>query len=230
MSLITQKFGIVSGILVFLLCICPVMLVTSVYGADVNINADIGEVIPLQGASYIGDRVYLFLTGPDLPANGVTLTDVTQRADQGQFTIVGVNSNHEWSLKWNTKRIKPNITAWSTYTVYVSSQPVDFSHLGGPDSYKTIAVYFSDPGNSQISFSTGTSYTLNPHEHVSTTSPTVIIPSPTPTPTLPIPDTTLPPVSFTTTPAKKSPVSLVIVVLSVLGCFSILKRCRQNRH
>jgi hypothetical protein len=207
------------------------MLVTPVYGADVYLDADIGDIIPLQGTSYIGNSVYLFLTGPGLPANGVTLTDTTQRADQGHFTIVNLDSNQKWSLKWNTKRIKPNITLWTTYTVYVSSQPVDFSHLGGTDTYKTIDVYFSDPGNSEISFSTGTSYTLNPEEHSSTAYPTVIIPSPTPIPTNAIPDTTIPTIpATTTTPVKKTPASPVIVILAVLGCVFITARCQQNRH
>ena len=49
-----------------------------------------GDVVTLSGYSYSGPYVYLFLTGPNLPANGVALTNIYDRADQGGFTVVPI--------------------------------------------------------------------------------------------------------------------------------------------
>ena len=68
------------------------------------------------------------MTGPGLPENGVTLTDVTQRADQGQFTVVDVGSNQQWTMTWDTARLQSQIDP-GTYTVYVVNAPVDKSQL-----------------------------------------------------------------------------------------------------
>ena len=58
-----------------------------VSAADENYVGYLGDAILLQGESYSGTQVYMFMTGPGLPENGVTLTDTTQRADQGLSLI-----------------------------------------------------------------------------------------------------------------------------------------------
>jgi hypothetical protein len=129
-----------------------------------------GETITLHGVSYVGDSVYLFLTGPGLPENGVTLTNTDLRADKGQFTVVGLDDNQEWTYIWKTSRIANEID-YGTYTVYVTNEPVDKAHLGGTSSYKTLSVFLKDSGTSKVSIDSGKSYTLNPEEHVSTPRP-----------------------------------------------------------
>ncbi|MEI7858008.1 MAG: hypothetical protein WCH85_10965, partial [Methanomicrobiales archaeon] len=122
------------------------------------------------------------MTGPGLPENGVTLTDVTQRADQGKFTQIDLDRNQEWSYRWNTARIENEINA-GTYLVYVTNEPVDKANLGGSNSYKTLEVYFTESTTSRVSSSGGITYTLNPEMHSSVSVPTLAITSPTPTPT-----------------------------------------------
>jgi hypothetical protein len=121
---------IFSGIVVLLLCLSWGLLVPAATGADASIEGYLGETITIHGVSYVGDTVYLFLIGPNLPKNGVTLTDTSLRADQGHFTVVGVDSSQEWSYNWRTSRIATQIDP-GTYTVYVSSEPADLSALGG---------------------------------------------------------------------------------------------------
>ena len=48
----------------------------------------IGDTVRLSGYCYTSPTVYLFLTGPNLPANGVALDNINSRADQGGFTEV----------------------------------------------------------------------------------------------------------------------------------------------
>jgi hypothetical protein len=142
-------------------------------GADEYITANLGDGIQLHGSSYKSDQVYLFLTGPGHPANGVTLTDTSQRADQGHFTIAGVDSNQRWSLHWNTARIRPNIDL-GTYWVYVTTEPVDYAHLGGTSSYQVLEVYFTDYATERVSISSG-AYSLNPEKNAEMVTITVPI-------------------------------------------------------
>jgi hypothetical protein len=49
----------------------------------------LGNIVKLSGYSY-GDTVYLFLTGPNLPVNGVALDNINRLADQGQARCRGL--------------------------------------------------------------------------------------------------------------------------------------------
>jgi hypothetical protein len=214
------------------LCLCT-LIIGPAAGADVSIEAYLGETITLHGVSYVGDTVYLFLTGPNLPADGVTLTDVSQRADQGHFTIVPVDNNQEWSYNWQTSRIDPSIDP-GTYTVYVTNEPVDLSQLGGSGSYKTLSVFLKDSGVSKVSVNAGRSYTLRPESHTSTVTQTPFSPTSAPPSTLPatpIPPTTLSltPVSSPSSPTKAG-IAPFTSLAALLGCSLaiFLSRNRQN--
>ena len=195
---------------------CAISLVSA---ADESYEGYLGDTIALQGESYRGTQVYMFMTGPGLPENGVTLTDVTQRADQGQFTIVPLDSNQHFSYKWNTQRIHTEIDP-GTYTVYVVNEPVDKAHLGSTSSYQTLSVYLKkDTSISQVSVSVGDSYTLNPEMHSST-----VIATPVPVNTTTIPTTTVTtmspvqsPTSTPTTRAAAQPITTAIAVICIIG-------------
>jgi hypothetical protein len=183
----------VAGIIFCILC----LIVSPGSAADIDMEGYLGETITLHGFSYVGDSVYLFLTGPGLPENGVTLTNTDLRADQGQFTVVGVDDNQEWTYIWKTSRIANEID-YGTYIVYVTNEPVDKAHLGGSSSYKTLKIFLKDSGVSKVSIDDGTSYTLKPEEHVST---------PRPAPSMNITNTT--PAVTSLTPATAMPVTPV---------------------
>lgn len=179
------------------------LLVSAAAAADIEMEGTLGETINLHGVSYVGDKVYLFLTGPGLPDNGVTLTNTDLRADQGQFTVVGVDENQEWSYRWQTSRIMNEIDP-GTYTVYVTNEPVDKANLGGTSSYKTLSIYLKDSGESKVSVNSGTSYTLNPEEHVSTERPAPSINFTSPATTV----TTPPAVTATSPPSPAQTASV----------------------
>ena len=130
MNSVSTLSRVSSGIVILLLCLAPCLLVIPAAAADIEMEGYLGETITLHGSSYIGDKVYLFLTGPGLPANGVTLTNTDLRADKGQFTVVGLDDNQEWTYIWKTSRIASEIDP-GTYIVYVTNEPVDKAHLGG---------------------------------------------------------------------------------------------------
>jgi hypothetical protein len=222
---------IVTGTAVFFVCLSCCLLVTAAAGADVDIEGYLGQTFTLHGASYVGNAVYLFMTGPGLPANGVTLTDTSLRADQGHFTVVGLDNNQEWTFIWKTSRIESQIDP-GTYTVYVTNEPADLSHLGGSSSYKTYSFFLKDSGDSKVSVDTGNSYTINPEEHVSTPNPvppvnlTSVAPMVTSAPpyeTVPVlPVQTLVPL---TTRAGTGPWAAVIALVCS-GCFASFLKAR----
>ena len=194
--------------------------ISAVSAADASYEGYLGDTIALQGESYSGNQVYMFMTGPGLPENGVTLTDVTQRADQGQFTIVPLDNTQHYLFKWNTQRIHTEIDP-GTYTVYVVNEPVDKAHLGSTSSYQTLSVYLKkDTSVSQVSINVGASYTLNPEMHSSTVSATTAPVNTTTIPTTTV-TTTVPPVqSPTSTPTTRTaaqPIITVIAVICIIG-------------
>lgn len=211
---------LVAGIILCILC----LIVSPGSAADIDMEAYLDDTITLHGFSYVGDSVYLFLTGPGLPENGVTLTNTDLRADQGQFTVVGVDDNQEWSYSWKTSRIANEID-YGTYVVYVTNEPVDKAHLGGTGSYKTLRIFLKDSGVSKVSIDDGTSYTLKPEEHVSTprpapsmniTSTTRAVTSPSPSPL----DTPVP--VQTTVPATRSGIGTWVAVTALFCCVYLM--------
>jgi hypothetical protein len=223
MQSFSVKSRIVGGIMLLLFCLAPCSLIPAAAGADIEMEAYLGETITLHGSSYVGDYVYLFMTGPNLPANGVTLTDTTQRADQGHFTVVGVDDDQEWTYIWKTSRVSSEIDP-GTYTVYVTNEKADLSRLGG-SGYKTLSVFLKDSGESKVSISAGKSYTLNPEEDLSTPypAPSINITGATQTVTVPptSPIVTALPVQATASPTR-SPVGPWVVVTALAGCGGLI--------
>jgi hypothetical protein len=108
-----------------------------------GIRTTMGDEVPLSGYCTSSPYVYLFLTGPNLPENGVTLTDISKRADQGYFTKVSVDGNDRWSYTWHTGSISGRLDE-GTYTVWVVDTPADRSRLAAAD-YRTLSVTLGKP-------------------------------------------------------------------------------------
>jgi hypothetical protein len=111
--------------------------------ASGQIQSYLGNTVKLSGYSYDSQTVYLFLTGPNLPENGVALDNINSRADQGGFTEVSVDSNNHWEYDWGTNSLGGSLDA-GTYTIWVVDSPTDRSHLDQAE-YSTIAVSLGNP-------------------------------------------------------------------------------------
>ena len=209
-------------------CLVAGVLVAAVsgYGYSENYEGYLGETIALHGVSYNSNQVYLFMTGPGLPENGVTLTDTSRRADQGQFTTVDVDSSQQWSFRWDTSKIENQIDP-GTYTVYVSNSPVDKSNLAG-SSYQTLTAYLKAGQLSKNRVSVGTQYTLNLVDDDPDVTYTLRTVLPTSPPTTEVPDTTITTVPPTSTPTKKSAVLPTVAILAVMvGSFFLIRRNQE---
>jgi hypothetical protein len=134
---------ILCGAQTTILIIIGCLVLTTCVSASGEITAYIGDTITLQGYSYGGPAVYLFLTGPNLPVNGVALNDITARADERHFTEVSVDDNDHWEYTWGTNAIGGRLDA-GTYTVWVVNSPNDRSMLAKAD-YSTISIRLGTP-------------------------------------------------------------------------------------
>ena len=127
---------------VFILLLACLLLANTASAA--GIQAYMGDTIPLSGYSPTSPWVYLFLTGPNLPVNGVALNDITKRADEGGFTVVQVaGEDDRWSYNWHTGDVNGRLDE-GTYTVWVVNGPNDRSHLQNAE-YGTISVTLGSP-------------------------------------------------------------------------------------
>ncbi len=108
-----------------------------------QMQVSMGNVVKLSGYSYSGDTVYLFLTDPNLPTNGVALDNINRLAENGGATRVNVDADGHWVYEWNTGSAGGRLDA-GTYTVWVADGPADRSHLSTVE-YSTISVSLSVP-------------------------------------------------------------------------------------
>jgi PGF-CTERM protein len=118
---------------------------------DVTITASgtgvyyIGEEITLSGTCTDNkDWVYLFLTGPNLPAAGVNLTKLDKAVSDQKvtFTEEEVDADDTWSYKWNTADLADEAVRTldaGGYTIYAVSQPKNKDDLSEA-KYATAAI------------------------------------------------------------------------------------------
>lgn len=123
--------------------IAGIIFLAGTPAAAQGIQASMGEDVKIAGYSTAGPYVYLFLTGPNLPVNGVALNDITKRADQGGFTRVSVDGNDYWSYTWHTNSINGRLDD-GVYLIWVVNGPNDRSRLSTAD-YRTISVTLGKP-------------------------------------------------------------------------------------
>jgi len=187
----------------------PLLLIALVFipAFSAALSVPLGDEIPLTGTSTGSQTVYLFLTGPNLPANGVRLSDGAPvvTGSSSSFTRVDVLTDNTWRYEWDTGALGGMIDVGS-YVVYVVGEPAGKEDLAGKE-YATVSVSLTKPSISVVTASP----TL-------TTTGTIEISTPPTTMTTQVP--TESPVTETTTPATGMPVpgliSLVALILIVM--------------
>jgi hypothetical protein len=127
---------------ILLLGLFLVLMVTG-YGTADTRNGTIGDAIPLSGTAPGYDMVYLFMTGPGVPANGARMDNSNLPVLTGEpdtFTQVPVAGDSSWSYTWQTGRVSGGLAA-GKYTIYAATQPAAKNALAGvPYSSTEIAL------------------------------------------------------------------------------------------
>ena len=94
-----------------------------------------GQEVKLAGTNTDSDATYLFLTGPNLNNNGISLDG------SGQFTQVSVKTDNTWSYTWDTGNSGLDT---GVYTIYAVSTRSDKGQLSGTQ-YATISIQLMQP-------------------------------------------------------------------------------------
>lgn len=146
--------GVESRSGLFLLCVLVALLVYSGHSSGADINEKIGNHVDMKGTAVSADSIYLFVTGPGLPSDGVRLDNMKVPVITGEpasFTVTDV-SNDRWAFTWNTARqgfsLKEGI-----YTVYAAKKPVGKSSVSSA-VYGTISVSLTYSGEPDTSSGT----------------------------------------------------------------------------
>jgi hypothetical protein len=134
-----NRFILVSALAVL------VLLTGQAASAGASVTAAIGDRVSLSGVAPGAETVYLFLTGPNLPPDGVRLDDISVPVTTGipsSFTQATV-SGDLWEYTWYTNTRGGTLDA-GIYTVYVTTTPAGRNALGNA-VYSTIAVMLTRP-------------------------------------------------------------------------------------
>ena len=97
----------------------------------------IGEEITFSGVNTDSQKVFLFMTGPNLPRNGVNFTDFENVVTAGTFVEVDVEADDTWELKVDTQT-EMNVDA-GTYTIYAVTTESNRDQLSGA-TYATTSI------------------------------------------------------------------------------------------
>jgi hypothetical protein len=185
---------LIPGILLLIaLVIAPAASAVTVYP---------GSEVTIAGTSTGSDTVYLFVTGPNLPATGGRLEDPhtpVRSGDPASFTTVTVGADDGWTYRWKTDDagLDPG-----TYTVYAVEAPVDRSNLSG-HGYTTIPVTIGTPPGTLVT---------------PTATPPATMPTEPWTPTIPA-------ATASPTPTAAAPAAAVLTTAgTVLGAALLLSR------
>lgn len=119
---------------------CILIVLAGLAAASGSVQSHLGNTVKLSGYCSSSSTVYLFLTGPNLPSNGVALDNIYRGTDQGGFTAVSVDSNDRWEYEWYPGG---DLDA-GTYTVWVVNSQTDKAHLSEAE-YSTIPVTLGVP-------------------------------------------------------------------------------------
>ncbi|MDT8358256.1 MAG: MEMAR_RS02690 family S-layer glycoprotein [Methanomicrobiaceae archaeon] len=110
----------------------------------------LGEEVTLSGTNTDSDKVFLFITGPNLASAGGYLLNPDEAVDTGDEaawkdadngSFASVDSNDEWDLDWDTSELDLDA---GTYTIYAVSEPANKDDLADVE-YDSVSVSIKKP-------------------------------------------------------------------------------------
>jgi PGF-CTERM protein len=104
----------------------------------------LGDEVKFTGTNSETDTVFMFLTGPNLPAAGGKLTDprvAVTNGDANTFSTADVEGDNTYTYKWDTSALSIDS---GSYTVYAVSAPKNRDNLNDAQ-YATISVTLKKP-------------------------------------------------------------------------------------
>ncbi len=132
--------------------------------ADGDPYYPLGEIIKISGTNSSKGKVFLFITGPNLPKGGGNLTNprIAVINDISEsFTSIDVSEDNTWEIAWNTSGLLIDSGA---YTIYAVSSPNNKDNLLNAQ-YSSVSVVIRNPpvscSSSQAVIAQGDKLVLN---------------------------------------------------------------------
>ena len=123
-----------------------------------------GEKVVFSGTNTASGSTYLFITGPNLPDNGGSLSATQQlpvSGDPGSFAVAKTKPDTTWEYTWYTSDLRLDA---GSYTIYAVSHP-DAKDQLAQTPYGTVSIIYKKPfitaGISPSSLSPGQPFTVS---------------------------------------------------------------------
>ena len=123
-----------------------------------NSTNEIAETVHFEGVNTASNVIYLFITGPDLPENGVKLTDFSVSSISGDintFTSVPVDTrDRTWCYDWDTADTSIGTIQAGTYTVYAVDSPHNKEDISDA-IFSNVTIEFIDDTTPEVTIFSG---------------------------------------------------------------------------
>jgi hypothetical protein len=104
-----------------------------------------GEKVIFSGVNTGSNSTFLFITGPNLPDSGGSLSMSKQRpvnGDPGTFTVAKTKPDKTWEYAWYTSDLRLDA---GSYTVYAVSTPETKDNFNALTIYGTVSIIYKKP-------------------------------------------------------------------------------------
>jgi hypothetical protein len=124
-----------------------------------------GEKVIFSGTNTASNSTYLFITGPNLPEGGGSLSATQQlpvSGDPSSFAVAETKPDTTWEYTWYTSDLRLDA---GTYTIYAVSTPETKDQFNNVTTYGTVSIIYKKPfittEISPSSISPGQSFTVS---------------------------------------------------------------------
>ena len=104
-----------------------------------------GEKVVFSGTNTASNSTYLFITGPNLPDGGGSLSATQQlpvSGDPGSFTVAETKPDTTWEYTWYTSDLRLDA---GSYTIYAVSTPETKDQFNDSTTYGTVSIIYKKP-------------------------------------------------------------------------------------
>jgi hypothetical protein len=104
-----------------------------------------GEKVVFSGTNTASNSTYLFITGPNLPDSGGSLSATQQlpvSGDPGSFAVAKTKPDTTWEYTWYTSDLRLDA---GSYTIYAVTTPETKDQFNDLTTYGTVSIIYKKP-------------------------------------------------------------------------------------
>jgi len=105
-----------------------------------------GEQINISGTSLVSDNIFLFIEGPGLNSEGVSLDNLSKNVINEKpesFTKIKVEKDRTWKYEWSPLHFKKYLKK-GVYSIFAVNQPLSKKYLKNAE-FATVTIILKEP-------------------------------------------------------------------------------------